>query len=267
MNEIAGHLDEGVLQALADGELEVGDTRHAESHLAGCLVCRREMDGLQEASRTLSGALRMMDRAPAANAAPAAAPRRPAQPRPVPARGGWSALPRAAVIVLGLGLAAAASATVPGSPVRAWMESLLGGGADTGAPAAVAPSTSEAPAQSAEQAPAEAGVSITAAGGAVRVVVSDAAPGLEVRAILTDGDRAGVFGSGAASDARFTTGPGRIDVSGASGGILRVEIPRGAGSATVVINGEVRVTKEGAVLRAAPAAGSASGTEVSYTVR
>lgn len=267
MNEIAGHLDEGVIQALADGELGTGDTRRVESHLTGCLVCRREMDGLQEASRALRGALRMLDRAPGSVGAPAPVPASAAVPRRLAARSGWSALPRAAVIVLGLGLAAAASATVPGSPVRAWVESLLQGSGVGDTPTAIAPQAAEPPAIAADQAPVEAGVSITVTGGTVRVVLADAGPGLFVRALLTDGDRAGVYASGAASDARFTTGPGRIDVSGASGGSLRVEIPRGAASATIVVNGDVLVTMEGAVLRAPSGADPGPGGAVTFTVR
>lgn len=261
MNEIAGHLDEGMLQALADGELEAADTRRVEGHLTGCLVCRREMEELLEASRALREALRLLDRTPAGDAAPARAGAPAARRTAV---GGWRALPRAAVVVLGLGLAAAASAAVPGSPVRAWMESLLQGGAAGGA---VTAPQAEQPTVAAEQAPVEAGVSITLGGGALRVVVADAAPGLVVRAVLTDGERAGVYASGAASDARFTTGAGMISISGPSGGTLRVEIPRGSGPASVEVNGEVRVTKEGDLLRVPAGAAAVSGEAITYTVR
>lgn len=260
MNEIAGHVEEGVLQALADGELDAAAAERVERHLSDCAACRNELDALHQASLALSGALRELDRpvmAPTPFRAPAA--------RRSPSWSGWSALPRAAVLVLGV--AAAASATIPGSPVRNWMESLI-----QREPNAVASRASDATIESAGAPPQavvspEAGVSVAAEGGAIRVVVTDAGTGLLVTAVLADGDRGGVYATGPAAEARFTTGPGRIDVQGAESGGVRVEIPRGAASATLTVNGRVYVTKDGDSLRLADPARGASDTRVTFRVR
>lgn len=255
MNEILDHLEEGVLQALSDGELGPFDSERAEAHLAECAVCRDEMDSLHQASLTFSGALRSLDRpivmAPAFRA-PAARPARPAID--------WGALPRAAVLVLGL--AGAAAAAIPGSPVRAWVDSLMGeGDAPLPTSAAVAPAREHLPE------PAEAGISISLENGAVRIVLGDVGPGVVVTAALSDGPRAGVFATGAAAEARFTTGRGRIDVVGAPSGTLRVEIPREAASATLSLNGSVYVVKEGDRLRVDAPDADTTGTEVTFRVR
>lgn len=249
MNEIAGHVEEGVLQALADGELDAAAAERVERHLIDCAACRDELDSLHQASLALSGALRELDRP-----ATATTPFRPAVARRSAAWSGWDALPRAAVLVLGL--AAAASATIPGSPVRDWMESLI-----PREPDAVASRAGDAPIESAGAAPqpaelSEAGVSVAAENGAIRVAVTEAGAGLLVTAVLTDGERGGVYATGPAAGARFTTGPGRIGVAGAESGGLRVEIPRGAATASLSVNGRVYVTKDGDSLRLAdPATG------------
>lgn len=257
MNDIVHHMDQGVLQALADGELDPADGRRVEAHLAECAACREEMDSLHQAALALTGALRVLDH-PIAGA-----PRfRVPAARTVTRNADWASLPRAAMLVLGLGLAGAASAAVPGSPVRAWVESLIGG-RETPLPAAVA----EAPApERAMEAP-EAGVSIVPENGSVRIALDEVAPGVVVTATLADGARAGVFASGPAADARFTTGRGRIEVVGAAAGALRVEIPRDARSATLTLNGRVYVVKEGDRLRVDAPDAETTGTEVTFRVR
>lgn len=250
------HLDEGSLQALVDGELAGTERRAAERHLEGCLVCRKEMALLGSASRRLAGALSLVDHpAPRARRPLAAAPNL----RPAPSRS-WGAsrgLPRAAVLLLGF--AATASATIPGSPVRTWIEEMI-------APRPRVAAVVEAPAPPATtmaaDAAAEAGVSVAPVAGEVRIVLRGASPELRVRALLVDGARAGVFARGDAAAAHFSTAPGRIDVEGAGAGELRIELPREARSATVTVNGRPYLTKEGQQLRA----GERVGAEVSFEV-
>jgi hypothetical protein len=104
------------------------------------------------------------------------------------------------------------------------------------------------------------GVSIHADGGAVRVVLSGISKRVEVRARLVDGDLAGVLARGAAaSGARFRTGPGKIEVTGAEAGVLEVQLPRSARAATVEVNGRTYVAKDGDALRVLAPASAGEG--------
>ena len=259
------HTNEGLLQAHLDGELD-GDARLAvDAHLRECLACRGEMRELREMSRELSGALLLLE-APSAPEARAYTVSFPKQRAPRVWTRGAGALPRAAALVL---LATgAASAMIPGWPLH----DLLRGERDpveiAVAPPPVATTTMSAPAE-AERAPRaaapEAGVSIEPVDGAVMVVVRDADPQLRIRALLSESGRAGVYATGGASAARFETGPGRIEVVGTGTGDLRIEIPRDARSATVVVNGRDYLVKEGDQLPLTGPAGERAGAEVSFT--
>jgi hypothetical protein len=149
-------------------------------------------------------------------------------------------LPRAAMFLLFAG--AAASATIPGSPVRRWlgMEEAPATIADQEA----ASSTGEAPAVPTPAQPFESGVSVEAADGAVEIVLRDAGGDLRVRALLVEGTRAGVYAAGDAATSRFLTGAGRIEVLNARAGDLRIELPRDAAVATVVVNGREYLRKQ-----------------------
>lgn len=240
------HLDEGTLQALADGELAGGERRAAEAHLAGCGACAAELAALRADLATLGAALARADVAPPTAAAQMSLRRRRAAAQW--AAEGRRALLRAAMLVVALG--GVAFAAVPGSPLRGWIA-----GDDAPAPArtelpALEPRPAPAPAPAAP-APA-AGVSILPDGGAVRVVLNGAAPGLVVRARLTRGDLVEVSATGAAAGARFRTSPGRIEVLDAGAGEIRIALPRGVDAAVGVVDGRVYVAKEGAGLRVTP---------------
>lgn len=255
MIDILQHVDEGEVQSLMDGELDAPAADRVEAHLAGCGACRAEMDSLQQASMVLSGALRELGR-PAVALPPFRAP----AARPAATAGRWGALPRAAVLVLGL--SGAAAAAIPGSPVRTWVESLGGErAADPPATMAVGPEAEQPIAVS------ETGVSVAPKNGAVRVVLNEMARGVLVTAVFADGPRAGVYATGPAAEARFTTGRGRIDAVGAASGTLRVEIPRDAISATVIVNGRTYVVKDGDRLRGGGPDTETVGDEVTFRVR
>lgn len=255
------HVDQGLLQALADDELQGGERERVERHVADCLPCRAELSELHAAARSLTAALAELDAAPAARDYGVGWPRRPA-----PARSAWRSLPRAAVLVLGF--AAAASATLPGSPLRRWLEGADRGVASTASPPApvAAPAPPAAVATAAEAAP-EAGVSVMPLDGAVTIVLRGAMPGLRVRTVVTERELAGVYGTGEAASARFQTGPGRIEVTGARAGDLRIELPQGASSATVTVDGQEYLRKEGTRLNLAVGAESRTGAEVTFRVR
>jgi hypothetical protein len=151
---------------------------------------------------------------------------------------------------------------IPGSPLR----ELLRPGPEPVEVAATATRAAPAvePAPPVEMVAPETGLSIEPVDGVVTVVLRDADPGLRIRALLSESPRAGVFATGAATSARFDTGPGRIEVVGIGAGDLRVEIPRDARSATVAVNGRDYLVKEGDELRLTASAGGRAGAEVEF---
>jgi hypothetical protein len=250
------HIDEGRLMAYADGELPDAEGEQVGLHLQACLSCRAELSRLSSVAREFSAAVALVQPAPRGSIYAPAETRRP------PA---WTtmrrALPRAAVFLVGV--AAAASAAVPGSPVRGWLEEAL-------APAPSVSDVTPAPAPVRAAVPAaalEAGVSVEPLDGSVRVAVRGASGDVVVHAEIVDGPRAGVYALGTAASARFSTGPGSIDVSDVSGGELRIELPRSALRATVRVNGEEYLTKEADQLRLAVPAAGRSATAVTFHVK
>jgi hypothetical protein len=252
MSETMQHFETGLLQAHLDGELPGAESEQLIVHLANCAECRHELEELDAASRLVAEAITALHR--------------PFAPAPTPFRGGkaahrsgggWPALPRAAVLVLGF--AAAASAAVPGSPVRGWLESLLGADVPTeGPPPAVV-------SENARGVP-ETGVTVAAESGTVRIDIDGAARGVVVTTAIAAGPRAGVFASGAAASARFTTGPGRIVVHGAPAGELRIGIPAAATSASVHVDGRRYVRFEDGMLRFSVPGGTDAGTSVRFRI-
>jgi hypothetical protein len=175
-------------------------------------------------------------------------PRRPR--RFVAARG---ALLRAAVLVLVV--AGAASAAVPGSPVRRLLVNLwqqttklfVSHPAAPVAPVAQPPAPTPAPPLAFPV-----GVSVRPLDGRIQVLLDTPAPGLRVHVRLVDGELASVQASGPASSARFSTGPGRIEVVGGGPGDLLIDLPRTTDAAQVRADDQLLFSKIGARVRHAP---------------
>lgn len=228
------HIDEGRLQALIDGELRLDDRHRVERHLATCDGCRADLEGLRSLSGRFSAAVGEL----------------PRMTRTREHGRGWhvrsrsavlrSMLPRAAVFLLFVG--AAASATIPGSPVRRWLG--MEEAPATVAEAGPAGSVQETPMAATATDAFESGVSVEAADGTVEIVLRDAGGDLRVRAMLVDGTRAGVYAAGDAASSRFITGAGRIEVLSARAGALRIELPRDVAVATVIVNGREYLRKQ-----------------------
>jgi hypothetical protein len=274
------------LRAFADGEEPDGArARRTAAHLADCAACRARVTELRERREQLRAATTL---APPAGAWERILARReageelilPSGPVPIavpeaPAADRRGSLFRRAAVLL-VGVAGIASATVPGSPVRAWLSSVFGGGAAE-APAAAAPSDSAlaapdsappaAPAASASAPAPEAGIAVLPAAGEVRVVVTDADPALRIRVRLTDAGRAEVRGRGAAAGAGFASGRGRITVTGAdAGGELEVLLPRAARRASLTVDGRrFVVLQDGRMTVLVPA--DSSGAEIVFPGR
>jgi anti-sigma factor RsiW len=238
------HLAEGILQALLDAELPPPERAEAEAHLAGCPACTGELRGLRAAGERTSALLAQADvAAPVAQAQMALRRRRVAarQSRFAETR---RALLRAAALVLGL--AGVAAAAVPGSPVRAWIE-------DTVLPHERAPQAQEIQPAPAPAAPAPApeefsGVTVQPLDGRVRVALTGAADlRLTVRSSSEPGAK--VLHAGLEPGARFHYSRGRVELAGARGGEVTVELPRDAEATVVEVNGRVYVAKDGGELR------------------
>lgn len=271
------------LRAFADGdEPESAGSKQTAAHLAGCAACRAQVTAIRERRAQLRAATTLV---PPPQAWARILARReageevilPSGPIPLPApelgtetsrRG--SILRRAAVLLVGV--AGIASATVPGSPVRAWLADVFTPApADAPAPPAAVESTDSVvdsvdAAPPAVRAP-EAGIAVLPSAGEVRVVVTDADPTLRIRVRLTDTGRAEVRGRGAAADAAFTSGRGRITVRGAaSGGELEVLLPRSASRASLTVDGRRYVALEdGRMTVLVPA--DSSGAEIVFPGR
>ena len=267
------------LRAFAGGELAGARARRTAAHLQACAACRARVAALRArreqivqatalapppraweriAARRAAGEERLLPVGDAPIAVPDAADTRRA-----------AGLRRAAVLLVGA--AGVASATVPGSPVRAWLGSFAAQEAAPPAPPAAAartdPAAAPAPASArpADAAP-EAGIAVAQAAGEVRVVVMEAGPALRIRVRLADGPRAEVRGRGAAAGAGFGSGRGRITVTGAREGELEVVLPRGARRASLTVGGtRYVVLADGELTVLAPA--DSSGAEILFPGR
>src|SRR5437868_10591481 len=114
------HVEHGQLQAYLDGEVDARTSVDIENHLKSCVSCLAERKALESAAQVFATAMRGVDIAAPARPVIAAAARKPA--------GLWlsrGALSRAAIMVLGV--AALASAAIPGSPVRKWLAEKFSG--------------------------------------------------------------------------------------------------------------------------------------------
>lgn len=238
------HPAEGTLQAFLDGEL-THEGAGVALHLRECGRCQAELQALDRANQDLAGALRVLDRP-----APVEAARREiARHRGRPA---WRVpLGRAAVLLAAV--STALSATLPGSPVRQWIADAWRGG-DAPQPVATAVGSTPAPAPAQPQPPGSgaadaAGVSVRPVGGRMRVDLVRPARGLRVVAGLHGGEQVEVSATGAASRARFQTGPGRIEIADAGAGELRIGIPRTAAAFALEVDGRVVLAGNGDSLR------------------
>ncbi len=213
------HWDEGRLMAYLDEELPAEDVAVLEGHVAACSNCSSSLDALE------SGAARIRRELPAfdvpapllrvratlagrSRARAGSASRRPADgAREAPTRrrsGWWTRRSR---------LAQAATAAVPGSPVRTWLDRVRG--VEAPADASVVPSpVGVAPSP-------EGGVRVGPDAGRIRVQLNDVPPGEEIRVTIVDGEEAAVF---APPGTRLYSGPGRLEANFTSGP-LRIELP------------------------------------------
>lgn len=220
------HLDDGALQAYLDDEVAGHDRADAAEHLLGCTECRGRLDALKTANGRLAAALAELD-----VAHPAGSPRQPLRVRRGLRVGGGS-VARAAVLVLIM--AAAASASVPGSPVREWIAQVVRPSAPP-VEAPLPPPRQIPPPSAARSVPA--GLAVPDAHG-VEVAVTGLADAT-IRLVRTETSGVIVSARGGSSDPRFRMEPGRIEVAGGEGGELLVEVPASGGDVRLVVGGRL----------------------------
>ncbi len=232
------HVDDGALLALLDGELDSSERRRVDAHVSACADCVARRDEMRFATRRVTAALEALDVPESWREMPAAL-REAAESVPVPlarARASRTARlsRRSVAVAAGMTFLLAAGAyAVPGSPVRGWIDggleavtAWIEGG--SGAPVGAGPSQ----------------VSVLPDAGAVRVAVVGGRDGQSLTVRMSDETAASVV----AGDANFHVEPGVIEVSGAAGEI-HVILPRGAASASVMIDDTEVVRLEGGELR------------------
>lgn len=215
------HLDDGTLQAFLDDELQPRERTAAAEHLLECPRCRTAKAELARAHSTFSEAVALLDVDPVGTA-PSRAERG--------FRPGGGAFVKAAGLILFL--SAAASAAVPGSPVREWIEKTV-----RSEPTAEATETLDVEAVVPAPNAAPAGVSLPARG-PVEVALSGL-QGTTIRLVETDGRNVTVSMLGARTDPTFRTAAGRIEVGSGVGGELTVEMPRSLTSGRLVVDGRL----------------------------
>lgn len=238
------HLDEGTLQALADGGTPSASA--ARLHLEQCIACAERLAEQREAWATFTGALELLD-------VPAPVERARANIRATHLRGRaparWSQrhapLRRAAVLLLAAG--GVLYAVVPGSALNAWAGGVwerVVAPAPSLSTAPVAPPP--APGETAPVTPGPTGVSVLPGPAGCEIVLGAAPATLRVR--LREGDRVAVEVEGAGSALRFRTATGRVELTGVAGAEVRVALPR-VGASTIRVGDRVYLLQEDAELR------------------
>lgn len=254
------HVKDGTILAHLDGELDGETASRVAAHLSECAGCRRRWEELSTASAVLASGLGALDVAPPERSAEelrrlGQRPSRaqsddrvedgPAGTSPFGFPG--SALLKAAVLVLGV--ATAASAVVPGSPVRAWITDAVRAVAGTvmdrgGSGAAVADGEAVDPTTAPQESGLQ-GVTIPVTDSAV-VRVPERSTGLRLRIRSIRGGLLSVTGRGA----RYRAGSGIIEVTAVGDdGELHVGVPESVSAVQVTAGGRTLVEGTGRNLR------------------
>lgn len=241
------HLEDGTLQAFLDDELPAEERARVAEHLLACQQCQTHHEELTRATALFAQSVSVLDVEPPASRPAGGALRGRG-------RAGTSSFVKAAGLVLAV--AAAASAAVPGSPVREWVGKL----GDPAQPAAAPDPTP--PSADVPSAPTPAGVSISPAAGRVVVVLT----GLEdavIRLEAAGGAQAGISVVGAERDPAFRTGAGRVEVRNGVGGEVRVSLPVRTDGARLEVDGTLYAeSRNGRLVLHVPANTTADGAWV-----
>jgi hypothetical protein len=243
------HVDSGTLQALLDDEVGAQDRMSVQAHLVSCTECAAELDEMRQFAAEAHSAFAILD-----GYAPMLEGRIRVDPavrltekrrfsRLLPA-----SLARAAALVLLV--AGAASAAIPGSPVRRFASDLV----ERASRILAANETPEAvQVEEPSTVPVEiardttGGQAVSLADGAVRIEVYSATPGASIRVRLVNDREAWVKTFG--TPARYRSGNGWMNVYDLDEEGAVVDLPRGARVASVAVNGNLFYVYENGVGR------------------
>ncbi len=234
------HFTEGVLQAYLDQEEPADARAQVTGHVSDCADCAAGLQELRELNTAFSSAIGLLDARTLSTASLADLRQRAGQES---RRDRWAGsrrtLSRAAILILGVTVAA-----VPGSPVRAWLVEAWKD-LTTAEPVGKRglPEMSPTP----EVAPPTAFI-VTPRSGRVQVILQSPAEGTLVRVALVDSDRAVLEASGGSATAKFRTSTGQIVMAGGQQGEVRISLPRTV-DGTVEIDGRPYLVKQGEELR------------------
>lgn len=230
------HLEDGTLQVFLDDELAPGARAEVAEHLLGCERCHESYEGLAQANALFTQSVAVLDVEPPAR-------KTVTKGRRVRSTVGAASFVRAAGLVLAL--AAAASAAVPGSPVREW----LAGAVATSAGPEGGPGVHDlSHAEAEEVPPLPAGVAIHPADGRV-VVALVGLENMQVRLEPPSGALARVSVLSAAREPTFRTSAGRVEVRSGAGGMLRVRLPADGSGARLEVDGRIYAETTAGALR------------------
>lgn len=207
------HLDDQRLGRYLDGELSDVERSRVERHLDDCDRCRSEVAHLKRTSDRLNALIEKVE-------LPERLRKADVVPRQESERGGagsrsLSLRAGAAAAVLLL----AASAAVPGSPVRSWLVDAVHR----------VQATLVAEEELANGPESAFGLQVRPADGRVAVRIRGAAPGTRVAVRLVEDNLAGAWAPGA----RLRSEAGRLEVIDPERGEVRIDVPRGVRRASV----------------------------------
>lgn len=231
------HLEDGSLQAFLDDELPPDERARVAEHLLGCERCHATYESLAQANALFTQSVSVLDVEP-----PARTRATGGSSDSSPVSMGTASFVRAAALVLVL--AAAASAAVPGSPVREWVlrtvdrTSSQPAGPTDGAPGAAADRGTASPA----------GVAVHPADGSVLVALNGL-ESTEIRLEAASGTLARVTVVDAEREPSFRTSAGRVEVRDGAGGSIRVRMPAGVSGARLEVDGRLYAETTAGVLR------------------
>jgi len=223
------HPSDETLLALIHGELGDRDAADARAHLGSCADCAARSAALRRGDAEIGALLSLLDHPV------------PSRPLPVPR----SARPRRArpaiAAALGLLLAGAAAAAVPGTVVHRWIAARLGAAPERRpAPTAPAPTPHE---------PQGGGVELP---GSAPLTVSFAMAEPGGRLTVSAGARGGAMLHAFGGDVGYQVGRGRIAVDNRRpAGRYTLEVPRDLARLTVVVAGRTVFDSERRTLGAA----------------
>lgn len=223
------HVDEALLTALRDGVAEPADESRVRTHLDACVECRDRLAALELRRTTVAAGLASLDASFDLESARTAVRARAFPFRKRAHRAAWA---RAAGVVLFLGVATAAAAALPRSPVRHWLSRI------------VHPRTTAVPAPDSQAAgPAAAGettgVRLNVPSGPLHVVLGDVTAGTEIDVRWVAGSEAAIL---APLGSRFASATGRLEARPAPGRV-RVELPREVVPTTLEVGGRVYLAR------------------------